>query len=97
MNSKQKNGEYIKYEDDGTIVAIDWYTKGNHDCSLSVEDGEHIYQHTNGSVWQKYNIVDGKVDGEWILNHASGVSSLYREFKMGLKVGTWTGWHDDGT
>ena len=40
----EKNGEYLVF-DGLKIKSIDWYTDGNHDCSLDVTDGEHSYNH----------------------------------------------------
>ena len=96
-NSKQKHGEYIKYDDTGRITNIDWYTDGNHDCSLEVSDGEHSYNHGNETLWQKYTLKDGKPDGDWVLYHSNGQMSIYRNHKNGLRNGIWKSWHDDGS
>ena len=96
-DSKQKHGEYIKYDDSGRITNIDWYTDGNHDCSLDITDGEHTYTHGDGKLWQKYTLKGGKPDGEWVLYHSNTRMSFYRKFKNGSREGIWTGWHNDAT
>ena len=32
------------------------------DFKLDLTDGDHIYYHPDGRVWQEYDIVDGKPD-----------------------------------
>ena len=91
----EKNGEYLVF-DGLKIKSIDWYTDGNHDCSLDVIDGEHIYNHGDGILWQKYTLKDGKPEGEWVLYHSNSQMSVYRKYENGSKEGTWKSWHDDG-
>jgi len=83
---KEKNGEYLVF-DDLKIKSIDWYTNGNHDCSLDVTDGEHSYNHGDGKLWQKYTIKNGKPHGEWKIYHPNGKVSIDEEYDNGLKVG----------
>ena len=64
-NSKEKHGEYIYYNN-GKITKIEWFTHGHFDCELDVTDGEHLYNHGNEQLWQKYTLKDGKPEGEWI-------------------------------
>ena len=95
-NSKQKHGEYIEYDDSGRIANIDWYTDGNHDCSLDVTDGKHSYKHGEENLWQKYTIKNGKPHGEWKIYHSNGEMNIYRKFNNGLKVGHWSSFHENG-
>ena len=78
----EKNGEYLTFEG-LNITSIDWYTKGNHDCSLDVSNGTHEYNHSDGSVWQKYTIEDGKPNGEWKIYHANGEVNVERYYENG--------------
>ena len=96
VDSKEKHGEYIHYEDD-KIVKIEWYTHGHFDCELSVETGDHNYNHGEGNLWQKYTIKDGKPDGDWVLYHSNNQMSIHRKHDNGSKEGTWKSWHDDGS
>ena len=95
VDSKEKHGEYIHYEDD-KIVKIEWYTHGHFDCELSVETGDHNYNHGEVNLWQKYTIKDGKPLGEWVIYHGNGQMQEYRKYRKGVKVSTWKSWHPDG-
>ena len=100
-DSKEKHGEYIQYKNkisgdifshkdkDGRLIKIEWYTHGNFDCELDVTDGEHSYNHGDGQLWQKYTLINGKPDGEWVLYHSNSQMSVYRKYENGLKEGIW--------
>ena len=77
-NFDVKHGEYISYNDYGKVTKIEWYTHGHFDCELDVTDGEHSYNHGDDQLWQKYTLINGKPDGDWVLYHSNGQMSIYR-------------------
>ena len=92
-----KNGEHITIIDN-MVMAIEWYTDGKLDCSLSTENGTHNFTHGNtDQTWQSYTIKDNQFDGTWVIFHSNGVMSDYRNYKDGKRHGQWKSWHADGT
>ena len=90
-----KHGQYVEFDASGHIIEIACYTHGHFDCHLDITDGEHSYNHGEGSLWQTYTIFNGKPDGKWLKFHPDGQKISEQEYEDGLAIGHWKEWHEN--